>query len=361
MRCTPEGGGWGDGAGQPNYTVYFHAEFSKPFEKIGVWEVEIPDGARRKHRRHDAAFLQAMESAKILPECREKEGKHLGFYTEFATTDNEHVLVKAGISFTSVEGARRNLEGDIPGWNFNAVRTAATERWDRELSRITVQGGTQKQRTAFYTAMYHAMIDPRCFADRDGTYPGGDAQRTPRKSDRYTRRTIFSGWDVYRSDFPLMTLIAPQVVCDTIDSLTDLADESGKSYLERWEFLNAYSGCMNGNPAVAVIADAYAKGLRDFDVERAYRAAKRTCEKIGNGDLGFKPGSCRTRWNTASTTGASRASRTAWASQAMPRGFSPAAAGGATSTIRRPTGSQAAAWNRTPGSKAGSCRTTFPG
>jgi putative alpha-1,2-mannosidase len=157
------------------------------------------------------------------------------------------------------------------------------------LSRINVQGGSPKQRTIFYTALYHAMIDPRCLADVDGTYPGGDYNRTPRKTSRYTRRTVFSGWDVYRSEFPLMTLIAPRVVGDTIDSLTDLADESGKGFLERWEFLNAYSGCMNGNPAVAVIADAYAKGLRNFDVARAYAAAVRTCERIGNGDKGFTP------------------------------------------------------------------------
>lgn len=290
MRCTPEGGGWGNGAGHPNYTVYFHAEFSRPITNCGVWEVEIPDGAPRHHQQFDANFLKAMDSAKVIPGCREKQGKHLGFYTEFATRAGEQVLMKAGISFTSIEGARKNLAADIKGWDFDAVRAAARERWNQELSRIRIEGGTPKQRTIFYTAMYHAMIDPRCSADVDGTYPGGDANRTPHQNSRYTRRTIFSGWDVYRSDFPLMTLIAPQVVGDMIDSLTDLADESGKGYLERWEFLNAYSGCMNGNPAVPVIADAYVKGLRNFDVPRAYAAALRTCEKIGNGDRGYSPG-----------------------------------------------------------------------
>lgn len=290
MRCTPEGGGWGNGAGQPNYTVFFRAEFSKPITDCGVWEVEIPAGAKRKHQAHDDAFLKAMEAAKVTHGCREKEGKHIGFYTRFPTKTGERVLMKAGISYTSLEGARKNLTHDIPGWDFEAVRAEAAARWDKELSRITVEGGTPAQRTAFATAMYHAMIDPRAFADADGAYPGGDDKRTPKRSDRYTRRTVFSGWDVYRSEFPLMTLIAPQVVGDMIDSLTDLADESGKGYLERWEFLNAYSGCMNGNPAVSVIADAYAKGLRNFDVPRAYAAAKATCEKIGNGDKGFKPG-----------------------------------------------------------------------
>ena len=290
MRCTPEGGGWGNGNGRPNYTVYFHAEFSRPITHCGIWEVSIPDGARRKHQEHDAVFLKAMEGATVLPGCREKEGRHIGFYTEFATTANEQVLMKAGISFVSIDGARRNLDHDIRGWDFDAVRDAATKLWNRELSRIEVTGGTPEQRVAFATAMYHAMIDPRAFADVDGAYPGGDAARTPRRSEKYTRRTIFSGWDVYRSAYPLMTLIAPQVVGDMIDSLCDLSDESGQGYLERWEFLNAYSGCMNGNPAVVVIADAYAKGLRNFDVEKAYRCAKQTCEKIGSGEKGYSAG-----------------------------------------------------------------------
>jgi predicted alpha-1,2-mannosidase len=290
MRCTPEGGGWGDGNGHPNYTVYFHAEFSKPITHCGVWEVEIPDGAPRKHQKFDAAFLQAMEMAKVIPGGREKEGKHIGFYTEFATTTNEQVLMKAGISFASVEGARKNLQSDMTGWDFDAVRNAARDQWNRELSRINVEGGTPGQRTIFYTAMYHAMIDPRCFADVDGTYPGGDTQRTPKANTRYTRRTVFSGWDVYRSEYPLMTLIAPQVVGDMIDSLTDLGEESGKGYLERWEFLDAYSGCMNGNPAVVVMADAYTKGLRNFDVEKAYRAALATSQnpKTGNNAEGYR-------------------------------------------------------------------------
>ena len=288
MRCTPEGGGWGDGAGNPNYMVHFHAEFNRPLESFGVWEVEIPDGARRKHQGHDDAFLKAMEAAKVIPGCREREGKHLGFFTEFATREGEQVMLKAGISFVSVEGARNNLQAEIPGWDFERVRAAARERWSRELGRIAIEGGSEAERIAFHTAMYRAMVDPRCFADLDGSYPGGDGK--VRRTSHYTRRTIFSGWDVYRSQFPLMTLIAPQVVSDMINSLTDLAGESGKGYLERWEFLNAYSGCMNGNPAVIVFADAYRKGLRGFDVGRSYEAARQSCEKFGTGDRGFLPG-----------------------------------------------------------------------
>lgn len=288
MRCTPEGGGWGNGDGHPDYTAYFYAEFSRPLADFGVWAVEIPDGARRRHQEPDTAFLAAMEGATILPGCREKEGKHLGFYAEFPTAKGEQILMKAGLSFVSTAGAKRNLQAEIADWDFDGVRNTTREKWRNALSRITVEGGTQEQRVAFNTALYHAMIDPRAFADVDGTYPGGDGE--PHQTTGYTRRTIFSGWDVYRSAFPLMTLIAPAIVTDTINSLCDLAVESGKGYLERWEFLNAYSGCMNGHPAVTVIADAYLKGLRGFDIERAYDLACTTCRRFGNGRLGYVPG-----------------------------------------------------------------------
>lgn len=291
MRCTAEGGGWGNGGGKPNYTVYFHAEFSRPLKEFGVWEVEIPDGAKRRKQKFEADFLKAMEGARVLPGCRQREGKHLGFYAEFPTQAGEQILVKAGISFVSIEGARANLKAEIPAWDFEAVRATARAQWQRELSRISVEGGTPEQRVAFYTALYHAMLDPRAFADVDGSFPGGDKERLPRKSDAYTRRTIFSGWDVYRSAFPLMTLIAPQVVTDTINSLCALAVESENGYLERWEFINAYSGCMDGNPAVIVIADAYKKGFRGFDVSRAYELSRTTCERIGNGKFGYQPNS----------------------------------------------------------------------
>ena len=288
MRCTAEGGGWGNGGGRPNYTVYFHAEFSRPLKDFGVWSVDIPDGAKRRHQQFDASFLKAMEGAQVLPGCREQEGKHLGFYAEFPTQAGEQILLKAGLSFVSLAGARDNLRAEIPGWDFDGVRAAARTQWARELSRITIEGGTADQRIAFYTALYHAMLDPRAFADLDGSYPGGDGQ--PHKTDQYTRRTIFSGWDVYRSAYPLMTLIAPKVVTDMVNSLSDLAVESKKGYLERWEFLNAYSGCMNGNPAVPVLVDAYRKGLRGFDVTQAYDLARQTCERCGNGKLGYASG-----------------------------------------------------------------------
>lgn len=281
--CTPEGGGWGHGNGNPNFTLYYHAEFSKPLDKVGVWSAKLPPGPYKDILDHPE-FIQACENAEVLPGVREKEGAHLGFYSEFPTKAGEQLILKAGISYVSVEGARANLAQEIPGWDFDSVRQQAHESWNHELSRITVEGGTDAQKTIFYTAMYHAMIDPRIVADVNGDYHGGDGKIHPTSS--FTKRTFFSGWDVYRSEFPLLTLIAPEVINDSINSWIELADQNGKGYFDRWEMLNAYSGCMVGAPSVIVINDAYQKGIRNYDLTKAYDYSVNSIMKQASGGGG---------------------------------------------------------------------------
>ncbi|MDR1880484.1 MAG: glycoside hydrolase family 92 protein, partial [Tannerellaceae bacterium] len=228
-------------------------------------------------------------NSEIIRDVKEYEGRHLGFFTEFETAKDEQVLLKAGISFVSEEGARKNLEAEIRGWDFEKVYEKNRALWDKALGKITVSGGLEGEKSIFYTALYHTMIDPRFFSDVDGKYWGGDGQI--HTSSTFSKRTIFSGWDVFRSQMPLQTIINPTLVNDQINSLVTLAEESGKEYLERWEFLNAYSGCMLGNPAISVITDAYAKGIRGFDIEKAYRYAVNTTERYGNGPAGGYDGS----------------------------------------------------------------------
>jgi len=289
MRCTPDGGGWGNGNGKPNYTIYFYAQFSKPISTFGVWSATIPEGTITKREFIESTQFQVITAnANISKQGTEKQGKHLGFYTEFPTRKHEQVLMKVGISFVSIDGARKNLETDIPDWDFDQVVKNTRELWNRALSKIKISGGTEEDKTIFYTALYHTLIDPRAFADVDGKYPGGDG--TIKQTGQFTKRTIFSGWDVFRSQFPLQTIINPSVVNDMINSLVELADENGSHYLERWEFLNAYSGCMIGNPAVSVILDAYTKGIRDFNIPKAYQYCKNSVEKFGNGERCFSTG-----------------------------------------------------------------------
>ena len=290
MECTPDGGGWGNGDGKANYTVYFYAQFSKPLKNYGVWNVPIPEGqSRRREFIESDAFQTLTSQAEIIPHPQEYEGKHIGFFTEFATEAGEEVLFKAGISFVSEEGAEKNLKAEIRDWDFDAVYARARALWDADLAKIKVTGGSEEQQVVFYTSLYHTLIDPRIFTDVDGQYIGADGKAHTSKA--FTKRTIFSGWDVFRSQMPLQTIIHPELVNDVLASLTSMADESGQHYYERWEFLNAYSGCMIGNPAISVLADAYAKGICRLDMQQAYQYADNTSKRFGNGELGYTPSS----------------------------------------------------------------------
>lgn len=289
MLCTPECGGWGDGAGKARYTVYFHAEFTKPFTEYGFWSADIPDNLPR-HNWDVASseYQKIVADAKIVHGCQELEGKHIGFFAEFPTEQSEQVCMKAAISFVDLEGAGKNFKAELSGRTFDDVHKSAVAMWDRELSKISVEGGSEDDRTIFYTALYHTMIDPRLYSDVDGRYIGGD-YRIHHTGDSFRKRTIFSGWDVFRSQMPLNTITNPQVTVDIINSLTALAEESGRGYYERWEFLNAYSGCMLGNPVVSVIADAWVKGIRNFDLQKVYELSKSSSVKTGNGSCGYTP------------------------------------------------------------------------
>ena len=287
MRCTPATGGWGDGAGNALYTVYFHAEFDKPLTNSGFWSADIPaDQPRKREDVTGIPYLERVAEAPVIRDADTLRGPHLGFFTEFPTRAGERTTLRVGISFVDLEGARNNFREEIAGKGFDEVRTRAESAWREQFSKVTVRGGTKADKTTFYTALYHTMIDPRLFTDCDGRYMGGDDKA---HTGDFTKRTIFSGWDVFRSQMPLQTLLNPGVVDDLIASLVTLAEESGKEYLERWELLNAYSGCMLGNPAAVVIADAYGKGIRGYDAAKALRYAVNASEKFGTGTLGWVP------------------------------------------------------------------------
>lgn len=289
MFCPPECGGWGNGAGNAEYTVYFYARFSKPFTDCGFWRADIPEGwTRKRDEVVSPEYLSLVSEAEIITGTDELEGDHIGFYTQFPTYEGEAVTMSAGISFVDAEGARKNFESEMEGASFDRVRTEARALWNDAMGRIAVSGGTEEERIIFYTSLYHALLDPRDFSDVDGRYPGADGKvHDPAKG--FTKRTIFSGWDVFRSEMPLLTLVYPKVVSDEINSLVTMADESGRGYLERWEIANAYSGCMVGNPALSVIADAYAKGIRTFDADKAYEFCVNTSARGIDPAVGYCP------------------------------------------------------------------------
>lgn len=291
MLCTPEGGGWGNGGGNANYSVYFYSVFSQPMTDYGVWTALVPHGANRKLESvNSEEFRQRTSNAEIVRGIKAYEGNHLGFFTEFPTEKDDKVTLRTAISFVSMEGAEANFKAELAGnADFDFYHNKAVDLWDDALGKITVEGGSADDLTIFYTSLYHTMIDPRCFTDVTGEFPGGDGKT--HTTDRYTRRTVFSGWDVFRSQFPLQTIINPQVVTDMINSFIDLAEENGTGYYDRWELLNAYSGCMVGNPAISVIADAAVKGIGGFDLKKAYEQCRRTADTIGHHPQSYTPGS----------------------------------------------------------------------
>lgn len=289
MQCTPDGGGWGNGDGKADYTVYFYAQFSKPFSGHGVWSADIPDDWRRK--REDVCserYREAIRQAAIHPSVSAFEGKHLGFYANFETKPDEVILLKSGISYTSLKNAEENLAAEMKDFDFDRTHAECVRLWNDELAKVSIEGGTDEEKRVFYTALYHTLIDPRLCSDINGEYTGAD--KKIHQTGKFRKRTIFSGWDVFRSQMPLQTIINPEIVNDLVNSLVEIADQSGNEYLERWELLNAYSGCMVGNPAISVLCDAYRKGIRDYDVEKAYRYALNTSRRFSNNDDGYTPG-----------------------------------------------------------------------
>lgn len=247
MRCVDKDGGWGHGNDRVNYTLFYRAAFSKPFAKFGVC-----DGFR------------------LFEGAKDYTGTNVLFFAEFPTSADEQVVLRAGFSYVDVEGARKNLEHDLPDFDFDAARQRARDLWDRAFELVQIEGGSRAERRIFATSLCRAFFDPRAIDDVDGRFRAADDKIYPRGS--YTPRTIFSGWDVFRSEFPFLTLVRPDVINDEINSLMEVMRHTAplRKELSRWDIFGCLSGCMLGQPAISVILDAYEKGIRGFDFELAY-------------------------------------------------------------------------------------------
>jgi predicted alpha-1,2-mannosidase len=262
--------------------IYFVAEFSRDFDSFKS-EPQTNTGADERARpiRQNVAF-------------------------QFRTRSGEKILVKVAISAVSIEGARKNLEAELPGWDFDKVRADARAAWNRELSKIEVSGGTDAQMTNFYTALYHTMIQPNIFNDVDGNYRGHDgkthnisddvwspgfsrpdaAKKPPKGGTPSDEYTVFSLWDTFRAAHPLYTIIDQRRTVDFINTFIRQYEQGGR--LPVWELAGNETDCMIGYHAVSVIADAMAKGIEGFDYEKAYAAAKHSAELDHYGLAAYK-------------------------------------------------------------------------
>jgi predicted alpha-1,2-mannosidase len=238
------------------YTLSFDAIFDHPFRRVGTFE----NGALRPGRR-------------------DTTGPHSGAVVSFDTRADPTVSMKVGISFVSIADARANVNAEIPGWDLGAVTRAATARWDDMLGRIRVQGGTAREQSTFYSALYRSLLHPNVSDDVNGQYAGFDGR--PHVAKGYTQYANFSGWDIYRSELPLLAMIAGSETSDMMRSLLADHDQSGR--LPKLPFTDVETAEMNGDSADPILATAYAFGVRGFDADAALRAMVQGATAKGTG------------------------------------------------------------------------------
>ena len=202
-------------------------------------------------------------------EQKEAKGTSLKCLLNFETTKDELILVKTGISGVSVEGARNNLDGEIPDWDFDKVRRNAHAAWSKNLSRIKITTSNARQKRIFYTAMYHMMVAPTLFDDVDGSYRGmdGKVHQVPNGLHNYS---TFSLWDTYRAAHPMYTLVQSERVPDFVNCLARMTEESPAG-VPIWPLQGRETFCMTGYHASSVFAEAQAKDFKGIDFAKIYR------------------------------------------------------------------------------------------
>lgn len=242
--------------------VFFAAKFSKPFTSYG-------------HKKYDNVkydgFYRRFKQDENFPEMA---GKDIRAYFNFNTNENEQIKIKFALSSVSSAGAMKNLETEIPHWDFEKTKQETQQKWNKELSKIEVETLTEEQKTTFYTALYHTNLSPIIYEDVDGQYRGLD--QNIHQSDGFTNYTIFSLWDTYRALHPLFNITQPERNNDMIKSMLAHHDESVHNMLPIWSHYANENWCMIGYHATSVIADAMAKNVGDFDYNRALEASVNT-------------------------------------------------------------------------------------
>jgi predicted alpha-1,2-mannosidase len=243
-------------AQRPRYEVYFAAVFDRPFDTYGTW-------TRQRLAPRSTAASDLMPPSNVAARTAQA-----GAYASFDTQRKRLLTARVGISFVSVAGARANLAAESRGSSFRRIAAAAEDRWNRALGSIRVSGGSRRDLATFYTALYHALMSPRTFDDAGGAYIGMDGG--VHDSGGRTKYADLSGWDVYRTQIPLLAMLMPRRAGDIVASM--LADAAQSGCLPRWSYANGQSMTMVGDPADAMIASAAAFGARGFDARAALAA-----------------------------------------------------------------------------------------
>lgn len=260
---------------QAVFPIYFVMRVSKKASSCGFWKMQ-PEmtGVEAEWTPDDGTY-------KIYKKYgRDLSGDDIGaWWTYDSLAPGEQVEVRMGVSFVSCDNARENLDKEQTSLTFDDIRKAAHDKWQADLGRIRVKGGTKEQREVFYTGLYHALIHPNVLSDVNGQYPTMEGFGNGTVDYDGERYTVFSLWDTYRNVHQLMTMVYPERQLDMVRSMIDMSKEWG--WLPKWELYGRETFTMEGDPAIPVIVDTWRKGLRDFDMDAAYKAMVKSATAPG--------------------------------------------------------------------------------
>lgn len=299
---------------QAVFPVYFVMRVSKRPAATGFWKKQPPkQGVEAEWDKDAGNYKLYTQYGKDIA------GDDVGVWFSYDMQPGEQVEVRMGVSFVSAENARLNLEAEQQGRSFDDIRATARRTWNDDLGRIRVEGGTEAQKKVFYTGLYHALIHPNVLSDVNGEYPAMEsAEIRTAEGNRYT---VFSLWDTYRNLHQLLTLVYPERQLEMVRSMVGMYREWG--WLPKWELYGRETFTMEGDPSIPVIVDTWMKGLRDFDMDAAYEAMRKSATTPGARNR-MRPDTptskkamcrwastpatfrvttpCRTPWNTISPT-----------------------------------------------------------
>ena len=233
-------------------------------ENGGCWDsptgthIESVDGCAVQGWRFSRGWADKQKQFFYAVFSKPVSVEQVGMYARcsFKTKAGERILLKVALSPSGVEGARKAMEAELPGWDFDAVRKEARRKWNAELSKVRIDTDDEDARTIFYTALYHTMIAPSLFSDTDAK----------------PSYTTYSLWDTYRAAMPLCYILHPERRADMVNTMLDIFDAQGK--LPVWHLMGCETNCMVGNPGVISVADAIVKDIPGIDKDRAYAACR---------------------------------------------------------------------------------------
>jgi predicted alpha-1,2-mannosidase len=241
------------------YKVYFVIHFDRPFGSSGTWNGTLTGAP---------AATTAERSVK-----QTNHAQWVGAYASWPSSGQpQTVTAQLGISYVDLDGARNNLKAEAEGKSFEAIRSSAREAWNEALNVIEASGGSETEERVFYTALYHSLLMPSILSDEDGRYIGFDDAIHHVKPGHLLYGN-FSGWDIYRSQMPLVALIEPKRMADMAESVALMYEQGG--WIDRWPQINRYTNIMAGSPLTVIVSTAWLDGLHDFDMHTAWEGMVR--------------------------------------------------------------------------------------